>query len=393
MYRTTEGVDIEMSSSEGSPVVGWVRPGEWLEYSVNVATAGVYDVSFRVSSPQSDSSFRMQVDGADACTVMVPNTGSYLTYRTVVQQVSLPAGSHVVRLYFNGYTNVNWIKFQTARAPATSTPAPRADPEPPPSVGVPLPMVVPITYGSGIVPGVIQAEDFNTGGENVGYYDTTASNFGGIYRPNEDVDIELNEAGNSPVVCYIRPGEWLKYTVNAKETGDYDVVFRVSSEQATTQMRLQVDGVTATTFTVPNTGGYETYSNVTQKVRLTRGPHVLRLVFGGYHNIDYMAFGAPGTLTASRAVAGVADANTTAPTPTVIPVAIAPVTVATASVTTAAVTAGDDKRDNDGGDRGDGERNHGDDVLAHPDADRDCGGDGTTAGHAGRDHGEPDRRP
>ena len=106
----------------------------------------------------------------------------------------------MIRLYFNGYTNVNWIKFRrAARAPAQATSPHRSSA--PPSVGVPPPMVVPLTYGSGIVPGVIQAEDFNTGGENVGYSDTTASNFGGIYRPNEDVDIELNEAGNSPVVC------------------------------------------------------------------------------------------------------------------------------------------------------------------------------------------------
>ncbi len=335
-YRTSEGVDIEMASNEGSYVVGWVRPGEWLKYTVNVAEAGVYDVSFRVSSPQSDSSFKMQLDNTDVCTVMVPNTGSYLTYRTVVQQVSLPAGSHVVRLYFNGYTNVNWIKFQTSTGYGTTQPTtiPTTTAVTP---GVPLPAPVPITYGTGIIPGVIQAEDFNTGGEGVGYYDTTSSNFGGVYRTGEDVDIELSSAASTPVICWIRPGEWLKYTVNVLRTGDYDVVFRVSSPQANTQMRLQVDGVTATTFTVPNTGSYDTYTNVAQKVRLTGGPHVLRLVFGGYHNIDYMAFGTVGSLTASREVTAAADTNTTAPTPALMPVATATTagTVATANITTA----------------------------------------------------------
>ena len=189
-----EGVDIERSSSEGSYVVGWVRPGEWLKYSVNVAEAGVYNVSFRVSSAQSDSSFRMQVDGADACTVMVPNTGSYLSHTEVPQQVSLPAGSHVIRLYFNGYTNVNWIKFQ---AGPTTGGGPTPPGEDTPTVGGPPPMVIPTTYGSGIVPGVIQAEDFNTGGENVGS-DTTPLNMGGIYRPNEDVDIESTRPGTAP---------------------------------------------------------------------------------------------------------------------------------------------------------------------------------------------------
>ena len=187
---------------------------------------------------------------------------------------------------------------------------------------------------------MIQAEDFNTDGEGVGYYDTTSSNFGGAYRTGEDVDIEVSDAASTPVVCWIRPGEWLKYTVNVRAAGDYDVVYRVSSPQSNTQIRMQVDGATATTFTVPNTGSYDTYTNVTQKVRLTCGPHVLRLTFGGYHNIDYMAFGPVGTLTSSRAIASVTDANTTAPTP-----AITPVATATAA-----------ERDHAGGDRDDGER-------------------------------------
>ncbi len=354
-----------MASGEGSYVVGWVRSGEWLKYTVNVAEAGVYDVSFRVSSPQSDSSFKMQVDGADLCTVMVPNTGSYLTYTNVVQQVSLPAGSHVVRLYFNGYSNVNWIKFQTGEGNA----GPDTDHDhdqpivPPTSVGRAAPPPVP-TVATGIVPGVIQAEDFNTGGEGVGYYDTTSSNFGGVYRTSEDVDIEESDAASTPVVCWIRPGEWLKYTVNARGTGDYDVVFRVSSPQSGTQIRMQVDGVTATTFTVPNTGSYETYTNVTQKVRLTAGPHVLRLVLGGYHNIDYMAFGAAGTLTSSARHRPGRGCEHHGPD--------------------AGDHAGSDRdgggeRDHACSDRGDGERNASErdddgDRLAQLDAVGDCGG-------------------
>ena len=340
VYRQ-DGVDIEKSSSEGSYVVGWVRPGEWLKYTVNVKTAGIYAVSFRVSSPKSDSSFRMQVDGTDKCTVMVPNTGSYQTYQTVVRQVSLPAGSHVIRLYFNGYSNVNWIKFQggteTGEDPGPITTTPTPTPVTPADPGIPLPPPVPVSY-YGIVPGVIQAEDYNNGGEGVGYYDTTASNFGGIYR-NDDVDIELSEVGDKPVICWIRPGEWLKYTANVRQTGDYDVVFRVSSPNANTQMRLQVDGVTATTITVPKTGDYETYTNVTQRIRLNSGAHVLRLVFGGYHNIDYMAFGPAGSLTESRAMAPLADVNTTLVSTIVPPTAMAtPTASATVNATTAAPT-------------------------------------------------------
>ena len=46
------------------------------------------------------------------------------------------------------------------------------------------------------------------------------------------------------MVCYIRAGEWLKYTVNVQSTTLYDVSFRVSSPQSGTTMNLQVDGST-----------------------------------------------------------------------------------------------------------------------------------------------------
>ena len=324
-YRTDEAVDIEYATAEKSHAVAWVRPGEWIRYSATVAQAGVYDVSFRVSSNRAGGSFKMQVDDRDVCTVMVPNTGSYLSYTTVVQQVSLPAGVHTVRLYFNGYTNINWMKFQanSGTAPTTTTTttaAPTATATTPTVAStpvMPLPPPVPLVYGEARVPGVIEAEDYNSGGDGVAYYDTTPSNFGGVYR-NENVDIELNEQEDSPVVCWIRPGEWLKYTVNVERTGYYDVVFRVSSPNSNSQMHLQVDGATATTIAVPNTGDFDNYTNVTRQVKLNAGPHVLRLVFSGYQNINYMSFAYAGSTSGTRAL-DPADGQQLTPTPTVTP--------------------------------------------------------------------------
>jgi uncharacterized surface protein with fasciclin (FAS1) repeats len=343
-YRTSEAVDIERSSSEGGHVVCWVRAGEWIKYTATVAEAGVYDVSFRVSSDRSDGSFRMQVDNKDACTVMVPNTGSFDSYTTVVQQVSLPAGVHTIRLYFNGYTNLNWMKFQSnsGSTPTTTTVAqttvPTGTPTATQTSGSGLPVPIPNMYGNGRIPGVIEGEDYNSGGAGVAYYDTTASNFGGVYRM-DDVDIELNQNEDSPVVCWIRPGEWLKYTANVETTGYYDVVFRVASPNSNSQIRLQVDGVTATTFTVPNTGDYAKFTSVTKRIYMKSGPHVLRLVFGGYQNFNYMSFTAAGTQSSTRVLESV-TANETIPTVTIRAPAIAPqTTLANAAAPTEAPTS------------------------------------------------------
>src|ERR1051326_7690119 len=44
------GADNE-SSSNGGYDIGWIAAGEWLNYTVNVATAGTYTVQVRVASP------------------------------------------------------------------------------------------------------------------------------------------------------------------------------------------------------------------------------------------------------------------------------------------------------------------------------------------------------
>ena len=44
------------------------------------------------------------------------------------------------------------------------------------------------------IPGTIEAENYDTGGKFVAYYDTTAGNSGGQYR-SDDVDIETCSEG------------------------------------------------------------------------------------------------------------------------------------------------------------------------------------------------------
>jgi len=56
-YRT-DGVDLESTADTqdagpagGAYDMGWTTPGQWFKYTVQVATAGSYTVSFRVASP------------------------------------------------------------------------------------------------------------------------------------------------------------------------------------------------------------------------------------------------------------------------------------------------------------------------------------------------------
>src|ERR1700728_5466318 len=56
-YRS-DGLDLETtadtqdtSAPGGAYDIGWTNPGQWFKYTVTVATAGTYTVSFRVASP------------------------------------------------------------------------------------------------------------------------------------------------------------------------------------------------------------------------------------------------------------------------------------------------------------------------------------------------------
>jgi len=142
------------------------------------------------------------------------------------------------------------------------------------------------------LPGTLQAEDYDLGGEGIAYHDTTARNEGGIYR-QDDVDIEQLDTDHSPNVGWIRSGEWLTYTMNIATAGTYDAGFRVASSHAGSSVQVYIDGgaTPVATVTVPNTGDWPVFRTVSVPVTLPAGTHRLKLVFPtDYVNINWISF-------------------------------------------------------------------------------------------------------
>lgn len=128
-----------------------------------------------------------------------------------------------------------------------------------------------------------EAEDYNTGGEGVGYHDTTAANLGGAYR-KDGVDIEYfaSEAGYN--VGWIRDGEWLQYTVNFPVTDTYVARFRTASAAATgaRSFKVYLDGALVDTISVDGTGSYSAFAWNTDTCNIvigTAGNHTIKLLF------------------------------------------------------------------------------------------------------------------
>ena len=115
-----------------------------------------------------------------------------------------------------------------------------------------------------LLPGRVEAENYDTGGESVAYYNTTVGNPGGAYR-SDDVGIEATtDTGGGYDVGYLNNGEWLEYTVNLPDPeAVYSINVRVASLPGGGQLRVRLDGTVLGTIQIPSTGGWQNWQTVT----------------------------------------------------------------------------------------------------------------------------------
>ena len=138
------------------------------------------------------------------------------------------------------------------------------------------------------VPGVIQAEDFDNGGEGVAYHDNVSGNAGGLYRTGEAVDI-VSDGGSGFKVNNFETGEWLEYTINVTTTGTYRIEANVASTFTTASFSFKIDGVDVTgPLAAPHTGGWTTYQFAGKAgIALSQGTHILQIFSNNqYADID-----------------------------------------------------------------------------------------------------------
>jgi hypothetical protein len=145
------------------------------------------------------------------------------------------------------------------------------------------------------IPGIVEAERFDEGGQSVAYNDLTSGNKGALYRAT-DVDLAAaSDNGGGYYVGWTRPGEWLKYTVDVAATGTYTLESRVANVGAGGTFHVEVDGVDRTgPIAVPDTGGWQAWQTVTTPgILLAAGPRVMRVVLdspssgGGVGNYNW----------------------------------------------------------------------------------------------------------
>jgi hypothetical protein len=178
------------------------------------------------------------------------------------------------------------------------------------------------------IPGKVQCELYDSGGEGISYHDSDSSNNGSgnlnpangdffnEFRMKEGVDISYtksNNIDNNPFnkvepemnqlyVGWTTPGEWIKYTVNVKESGNYKIGLKYTCND-TSSIEVVVDKISTgvvkieTTHNDADTLAWRQWHHWNKidsfaSISLKQGTQILTLktVDKGNMNYDYLEF-------------------------------------------------------------------------------------------------------
>ena len=354
-YRPTEAVDID-TTGDGSYGVSEIVRGEWLRYSVNVETEGTYSLEVRVALAETGKSFRVLMDNEDVTgNIQIVNAGGLKNWQLLTVPLKVPSllkGPKTIEIQMNtsGF-NLDYLNFKILnQAPKVSLTSPETgsfvtgtvlnisatatdedgsiakvsfyngsvklgEITTPPyhmqwqAVTGDLNLTAVATDDKGlmatsimikrriapenVLPGTIQAEDYDIGAEGVAFHELSAGNKFGFYR-TDNVDLEqCTDTGGGYSLGDFQNGEWTQYTVNVGETGTYSLDVRVATQMAATGVAILVDDQNVTgTISILNTGGWQTWTTITKTgIQLSKGSHQIKLLsVAQYLNVNYLTF-------------------------------------------------------------------------------------------------------
>ncbi|WP_308012230.1 galactose-binding domain-containing protein [Actinacidiphila acidipaludis] len=148
------------------------------------------------------------------------------------------------------------------------------------------------------VPGTVQAENYDTGGQGVAYNVSAVNGNANGYRA-DGVDLEsTSDSGGGYDLGWTGGGQWFRYTVDVATAGTYTVGLRVAAPAAVPGA-LHLSNAAGADLTgavaLPATGDWQSWTTVTAQVTLPAGRQTLTLNqdSGGW-NANYLTFTAAG---------------------------------------------------------------------------------------------------
>jgi len=114
-YAMQFGTDTETTSDAGGGLnVGWIDGGDWLLYAIENNTEDTaYQICFRLATQASGSKFDYFIDDVKIGQIVVPNTGAWQTFTSVIKAISIPKGKHYFKIVdVAGNFNINYIDIE-----------------------------------------------------------------------------------------------------------------------------------------------------------------------------------------------------------------------------------------------------------------------------------------
>lgn len=147
------------------------------------------------------------------------------------------------------------------------------------------------------IPGKVEAENFDNGGEGVAYHYPSGISTEKEYRPNEGINIGTPGAGLYHL-GYIENEEWTEYTLNVMHPGKYSLIASVAGGGGSGgKFNLSFRKISAVnkyltteTFTVPGTSSWNTYTSISTTAVLDSGIQIMRMsvLSATAFNLDYI---------------------------------------------------------------------------------------------------------
>lgn len=342
-YRN-DGVDIEICEDNVNTNgfnVGWIDEDEWMKYTVNVTSEGVYDVHLRVASSNNNGRIAIEVDESSTDPFPVPNTGDFQNWETmIIPDVILSEGTQeiIIRAVSDGF-NLSSMDFQyqgsagsIAFTPSSGKTIDKSSAEVSLNKSVNTETsLLSIADFSITINGqlatinninlsndskrklIVELEEkilagqsilFSYNGSSITATDNSQlANFQDLriinliepslqipgkieaedYFEAEGIELEnTTDSGGGQNIGFLDQGDYLDYDVEVIQSGEYVVHYRVASENTEGGIRLNFIDEDGNTLVIdqpdfPVTGGWQTWSTVESGVELEAGNYVMRI--------------------------------------------------------------------------------------------------------------------
>lgn len=269
-YRSDRVDIVSTNDLGGGFALSYIEKGEWLEYTVNVIDTGFYSLKFRIASEMNGGSFNLLLNNINTIEkIDALNTSSWDNYEYITIDSILidELGKSIIRIEFeNGGFNLNHIVFEK--------------------------MIYREPYALTSLPGILEVENYDIGGEGIAFYDISEGNTGGSYR-DDNVDLAgTSDSGGGYVMAWIESGEWTEYSVQINQTAAYKLSFRYATTGNSGKLNVLVNNASVATANFSSTNDWNQFNDLEIRgIELNGGEAIIRLDFenGGF-NLNHINF-------------------------------------------------------------------------------------------------------